>query len=149
MHPTNAFLMARQMLDEQGLQDWGFKINTNKRRLGVCKYRQKRIEISSFHLPDGEDAVRDTIAHEVAHAIVGGGNGHNHIWRSKAIELGSTGNRLGKPMVAVVHKWLGKCSACGAVYKRHRRPSKMTSCGRCSGGRFDMRFLMRWTENRG
>ena len=148
MHPTNARMMARQMLDEQGLYGWGFKINTNKRRLGVCKYIHRRIEISKFHLDDGEDAVKDTIAHEIAHAVVGRGHGHDHVWRSKAIELGSSGNRLGKPMEAVTYKWQTVCPKCGVIGVTHRRHCKKRfSCRRCSGGVFTTAFLLQYKPN--
>lgn len=37
--------------------------------------------------------VDDTIIHELAHAIAGGANGHNNIWKTIAISIGGTGNR--------------------------------------------------------
>lgn len=33
----------------------------------------------------------DTVAHEVAHALVGPAHGHDAVWRRKAVELGGSG----------------------------------------------------------
>lgn len=148
MHPTNAMLLARQMLDAQGLHGWSFKINTNKRRLGVCKFNHRRIEISMFHLNDGEDAVKDTIAHEVAHAVVGVGHGHNNVWRSKAIELGSSGQRCGAGMTAVPFKWIATCPSCGKVRKCHRKPKRARSCGSCCPRVYNPAYQFVFTLNR-
>ena len=46
---------------EHGLVGWVFGLSDSKRQLGVCKYRQKRIEISEYyarHNPDVTLAIR-------------------------------------------------------------------------------------------
>ena len=149
MHPTNAMLMARQMLDEQGLTalGWSFKINSNKRRCGVCNPAKRRIEVSKYRLLDGEEHVKETLAHEVAHAVVGCHNGHNHVWRSKALELGSLGTRCVDGMHNVEYKWQSVCPNCGVVGLKHRRPKKFFSCRRCSNGVFNFAFLLQYRPN--
>jgi hypothetical protein len=34
------------------------------------------------------DDIKNTILHEIAHAIVGENHGHRQVWQEKAIELG-------------------------------------------------------------
>jgi hypothetical protein len=41
---------ARRELARNGLHGWTFGLSKTKRRLGVCKYRQKRIEIAEYYL---------------------------------------------------------------------------------------------------
>lgn len=54
-----------------------------------CYYDEKRIVFNIIHLNSrSEVEVRQTIYHEIAHALVGPGHGHNETWRNKAIELG-------------------------------------------------------------
>jgi SWI/SNF-related matrix-associated actin-dependent regulator 1 of chromatin subfamily A len=42
-----------------------------------------------------EQQFKDTILHEIAHAIVGPHHGHDEVWRGKAVEIGCTGNVTG------------------------------------------------------
>ena len=41
--------IARRELKEHGLHGWTFGLADTKRRLGVCKYRTKRIEIAEYY----------------------------------------------------------------------------------------------------
>ena len=56
-----------------------------------------------------DEEIIDTVLHEIAHAIVGPGQGHNLIWKKKAIEIGCSGKiyhnvEFSKP------KWIKFCS---------------------------------------
>ena len=67
-------LVAAQELTEHNLVGWTFTFGDSKRRLGVCKYRSKRIELSEFYASHSADEhVLDTLRHEIAHALVGPG----------------------------------------------------------------------------
>lgn len=137
-------LYARTLLCDNGLAHWTFGFNTNKRRRGVCKYAPRRIEISRHLVALGEAEARNTIAHEVAHAVVGVGHAHNHVWRRKALELGCDGRTCGKSM-NVKPKWIGTCPS-GHTVERHRCPRRPTSCVKCST-RFDARYLFSFHHN--
>ena len=104
--------------------NWKVVINTNKKRLGVCKYRTRVIGISIFHaLTSKRSEVLDTLLHEIAHAVVGWNHGHNEVWRSKAIALGCNGNRCGADM-KVKGKYVGKCSVCNKEFNFHRKVNR-------------------------
>jgi hypothetical protein len=100
-------------------------------------YHDGTIEISKHLLPMGEARVKNTLMHEIAHAIVGPGHGHNHVWRSKAIELGSDGQRC--HVFEAPHKYDVVCAVHGVVAKRNRLPKRgmRQSCPKCCRGRYN------------
>ena len=111
--------LANDEIKRHSLVGWRFRFNTNKTRLGVCKYGPKLIEVSVHVLPLGLKRATQVVAHELAHAIVGHGHGHDHVWRAKAIALGDTGERCGT--MNVEKSIVGTCPHCDFTVKRHRR----------------------------
>jgi predicted SprT family Zn-dependent metalloprotease len=96
-----------------------------------------------FTLLNSEPEVRNTILHEIAHALVGPNHGHGKVWKAKAKELGCNGFRCcDRSVVAPSTKWIAECPACQRVVRRHRR--RIASCGRCSGGSFNPRYQLHW-----
>ena len=74
--------MGRELIEAHGLGEWGFGWNWRKRALGLCRYRERRIELSRhFVWANGEGIVRDTILHEIAHALGGERAGHGVRWK--------------------------------------------------------------------
>ena len=70
--------------------EWSFRFNQKRDSLGVCIYRQRRIEMSAHwaaQLPRLE--IIDTLLHEVAHALAGARAAHGHIWKDAARRLGA------------------------------------------------------------
>ena len=105
------------------LLNWRFRFNTNKRRHGVCKHSRNEIGLSIYALPLGVDSVRNTIRHEAAHALVGGGHGHGPVWKHKARELGAAPQACtSKALETPPGRWKGVCPDCGEVFYMHRRP---------------------------
>src|SRR5262245_51513217 len=86
---------ARRLMDLHGLSDWSFAYNRRKRRLGLCYYPRKRLELS-VHLVarNGDAEVRDTILHEIAHALTGPGHGHDAAWKAACVRVGARPERL-------------------------------------------------------
>ena len=63
--------LAEELMREHRVpREWSFGFDRSKVRFGKCDYRRKRISLSS-HLVDLNDeySVRDTILHEIAHAL--------------------------------------------------------------------------------
>ena len=144
-----ARVLAIQLMDKHGLLDtgWHFEFDNAKRRFGVCKYGMKRIGLSK-HLTELNDEarVKNTILHEIAHALVGHKNGHNWVWRSKAIEIGCDGERCynNREVATPEAKYEAVCVGCGHVHKKHKRPTRTASCGKCSGGRYNETYRLVW-----
>lgn len=82
---------ARDLMDRHGLADWSFRFNDAEKKLGVCRYREKRILLSRAHAVQGApNQVTDTILHEIAHALAGPDAGHGPAWKVIARTLGAT-----------------------------------------------------------
>jgi predicted SprT family Zn-dependent metalloprotease len=126
---------ARRLLDAFGLTDWTFGFNRRKRSLGVCLYARRRIELS-VHLVsrNGVAEVRDTLLHEIAHALVGPGHGHDAVWKARCVEIGARPERLAHEVDMPRGRWQAHCRTCGVLHHRHRRPRPLRgwfcrSCG--------------------
>lgn len=76
------------------LDGWRFKWNNRKRAYGVCSYRTRTIQLSKFltALQD-YDSVKDTVLHELAHALAGGHAGHGPAWKAWCLKLGANPQR--------------------------------------------------------
>lgn len=138
--------MARAVLDEHGLEDWTVVFDRAKRRAGVCRPDLRQIGLSGplteLH---GEAEVRDTVLHEVAHALVGPRHGHDAVWRAAALRIGCSGRRCTDPEAPSIDgAWVGTCPA-GHQLSRHRRPVRPASCSLCARG-FSRDHLITWTH---
>jgi hypothetical protein len=133
MNRIDAMLFAHEKIRQYNLVGWTFKFNTNKRRLGVCKYGPKKIELSIYHLKDSDEDVKETILHEIAHAIAGFAAKHGPVWKACCIRIGAKPQRCGEAhlMQEVPAKYELICPNCNAVKKMHRRPKKERACGKC------------------
>jgi predicted SprT family Zn-dependent metalloprotease len=145
MDISSAIALGRRLLREHGLEHWTITTDRAKTRAGVCRFATRTISLSSplTRLHD-EAEVRDTILHEIAHALVGPAHGHDHVWRQKAMSIGCSGERtVSTSAPAVQGPWRGECPQ-GHAYTRHRRPARVMSCLRCSST-FDAGSLLTWT----
>ncbi len=146
MDLNDAAAIGRRLLDEHGLTDWALVFDRAKRRAGICRSGRKEIGLSapltSLH---PEDEVRDTLLHEIAHALVGPQHGHDAVWRAIAVRIGCSGLRCSsEDAPAIDGDWVGVCAA-GHRVTRHRRPERPAACRRCSP-RFDQAHLLTWTH---
>jgi len=130
---------ALMLMNEHGLLDdgWKFKLDGAKRRFGLCMYRTKVISLSKALVELNEfDQVKDTILHEIAHALVGAGHGHDNVWRRKALEIGCNGKRCysAKEVTRVKGKYIAICNTCKNESYKFKKPSPRLqySCGKCS-----------------
>lgn len=124
---------AMLMLDEHGLLDRGWTVTWDnaRRRAGICRYRTRTICFSRFiteHVSEPE--FMDTVAHEVAHALVGAGHAHDAMWRRKAVELGGSSSRT-SDFFDPQAPWIGICEH-GKSFYRYRSPRVATYRCRCS-----------------
>ena len=112
--------------------DWRFTFNNRKTAFGVCYYNKKEIQLSyNSAVNETEDAVQQTVLHEIAHAIVGPGNGHNAKWKQVARSIGVRNPRAARRTtsnVAPVYKYVIKFKD-EVVQGYHRRPSWKTIMG--------------------
>ena len=135
---------ARALFNAHGLTGWEFGFNSNVRRAGVCFYPHRgepgRIELSVHFAEKNTDAeVRDTLLHELAHALVGPGHGHDAVWRAKCRQIGAKPEACyGDEVEMPRGRWRAVCAGCTSEYDRHRRPARTDGwycrpCGRDRG----------------
>lgn len=138
MNLYEAAHLARTLMNGHGLADWAFGFDHARRRFGACNYTRRRITLSrSLVLLNGIDEVRDTILHEVAHALCPGDK-HGPRWRATCARIGATPKRcytdddVVSPPRTPARFEIG-CARCGWWTPRRRRTRGKYVCRTCRG----------------
>ena len=130
-------ILADKLLDEHGLieKGWRFSFDRAKRRAGSCKFSKKEITIAKAYAEQQEVMeIKNTILHEIAHALVGPQHGHSQIWRKKAKEIGCDASRC-HHIVFSKPKYVLTCyNRCFEVSRYRVNQSFMQSkiCSKCN-----------------
>ena len=117
-------ILARSLMAEHGLTDWTFKWDRSVNRLGNCNHTDRTISLGVPYVEaNGYMDVKDTILHEIAHALAGFKAGHGWVWKAVCKEIGAEPSRLGHHTVRLApYKYVVVCIGCGTVLgHRHRR----------------------------
>src|SRR5262249_46833618 len=133
-----------------GLREWSFAFNWRKRSLGVCYYERKRIELSRHYVARNDEAsIRDTILHEIAHALAGRKAGHGAAWKAICLAIGATPARCDATAAMPAGRWRATCPSCRHTYTRHRRPQRQTTyaCRKCGRERGRIVFALQFACN--
>ena len=71
MDPAHAQQLAHDLMRLHNLPpEWSFKLDRSKVCFGKCYYSKKQISLSRYLVElNDEEEVRDTILHEIAHAL--------------------------------------------------------------------------------
>ena len=121
--------LAQTLMSDNGLCDWKFEFDHARRRGGQCRHRDRTITMSRHLVPTWtEEQVREILLHEIAHAMVGSGHGHDATWRNQYRALGGNGRRT-HSNATVEAPWAAWCEHCGIVGYYHRR--RALSCRHC------------------
>lgn len=137
---------AWELMEEYGLvaQGWKFRWDRAQRRLGVCDHAQKIIAFSKNFDHIGRAEIEDTIRHEIAHALVGSGHGHDDVWRRKCIEVGAKPERCASGVTSQAQpNYRIYCVGCGDSFMRYRLRRELLNryqCAKC-GGRLEAELL--------
>lgn len=131
MKLADAKKVVFELMRDHGLfdQGWGFDFDGGRARFGFCRYDVKRISLSRYLVRlNLSERVKNTILHEIAHALVGKGEGHGYMWRTMAVKIGCSGQRCyGNEVVPVKRPWQIVCANCGPVDMfRFNRKKNMT-----------------------
>jgi len=147
--------LAENLMQKHGLEisfhGWGFKFDSCINRFGVCKRGKRIISLSSKLVSlNNELEVRDTILHEIAHALAPHGAGHGEQWREKALSIGCNGSRCcGKEVITPPAKYTAICGTCGRVVNKNRM--RVLACGQCcktrNGGKFSSEYILNFKRN--
>ncbi|HRK30538.1 MAG TPA: SprT-like domain-containing protein [Tepidisphaeraceae bacterium] len=134
MDLVDARKLARSLMDQHGLAAWQFDFDHARRRFGACFVTRRAITLSAYlvHL-NTEAEVRDTILHEIAHALTPG-DGHGARWKAMCVRLGAKPERCFKEAdgVKTVRTRLRVgCARCGWWANRHRMTWAVRLCRKC------------------
>ena len=140
MNLNEANQLAEKLLSDNNLNDYKFKFDYAKKRFGYCSWDNKIISLSEPLVSlNTIDRVRQTILHEIAHALTPYHN-HDRVWKYTALKLGDDGERCystdntNTPEATHIYE----CSKCGFQFKRLRRLKNYgtrfhSKCGKIAG----------------
>jgi predicted SprT family Zn-dependent metalloprotease len=146
MKLAQADKLAQSLMTAHKLSSkWSIRFDHSKVRFGTCNYAKKEISLSRYLVElNSEDEVRDTILHEIAHALAPRGAGHGPVWQAVAISIGCNGSRCyGDDVVRPTPKYKGTCPLCKTVIYRHRRTE--IACAKCAPV-FDPKYAFVWSK---
>ena len=140
--------LARALMARWGLDDWRFEFDAAVRRFGHCRFEARTISLSRHLVALNEvEVVRDTILHEIAHALAGPRHGHDAVWRRTAVHVGARPDRtFGDEVASPPAPWVGTCPGCGSRLERHRllRRTRQLACATCGRGRWRREYVYVW-----
>lgn len=123
---------AERLIAKHGLKDWSFQYEDASKRSGVCDHYTRVIGLSRLYcLKAPAHFLRNTILHEIAHALVGPQHNHDQVWKEKARSIGCTGDRCHNVDFAPP-RYIASCPRCGWRIKRNFR--KRMVCKACNSG---------------
>lgn len=126
--PADVVLLFYAEAERCGLEGFTFEWDRSVRRAGCCHHRTKTISLSyhyvNANLADNPDDVRDTVLHEIAHALAGPGEGHGQVRKDICVRIGARPVRCydSQRIVMPKGKYIGKCPNCKKDFSRHRKP---------------------------
>ena len=116
---------ANLELQKFKLNDWKITFDYAKRRAGACIYSKKELSFSIYFLRNSSAFdLNDTLLHEISHALVGPNQGHNHIWKKKALSIGCSG-QVYHSLNFSNPKWIKYCSNLCWEYTCYRRKQNL------------------------
>ena len=128
-------LLARHKASSGLGADWDFGFDLSTTRGGVCRYADRRIDLSVSYCHRATRAeIEDTLLHEIAHALVGYKHHHDAVWRAAARAIGCTAERC-HDVDHTPARWVGECG-CGRSWQRQRLSRRLrlaSRCPRCGG----------------
>jgi predicted SprT family Zn-dependent metalloprotease len=141
MQPTLVRTLAQALIDEYpDLAGWSVEFSDRAiRTLGLCIYRRKVIRLSRPMVELNEPAtVADVVRHEIAHARVGPGRGHDRVWKRMARLVGAKPVRCARDVVLPPGRWVALCPTCQRAFFLYRKPKPglvrwCANCGRQRG----------------
>jgi predicted SprT family Zn-dependent metalloprotease len=109
---------------------WKFQWNTSKRIYGQCQDPGNISLSMPLVKARPEEEVRNTILHEIAHALAGIKNGHNWQWKAACMRLGIPPVRCVDKENPLIAPYTAKCK-CGITHKFWKWVSRRYYCKKC------------------
>ena len=92
-----AKLLLKDKMELYGLfeEGWDFSFNNSVKYAGFTFFKKKHIVLSNVYINNPKttkNKIKNTILHEIAHALVGKKHQHDEKWKATALSLGCNGN---------------------------------------------------------
>jgi len=125
MNKQSLIALGNSLLAEHLPSDWKFELNKRKSSLGLCSFTKKTIYSSEYFIGRIDDnELKDTILHEIAHALADINDdhrGHGSPWKKACRSIGAKPVRCHTgEVVDDEGKYLVKCPSCSFKFARHR-----------------------------
>lgn len=146
---TDCEKLVDELFVKHNLNEWNFRFDRAVKRFGQCKFNDKQITLSKKLVElNNIEVVKNTLLHEIAHALVGPGNGHNYKWWSKALEIGCDGKTrydTNKVIIAKL-KYTGICRNCKKeiTHQRKHNLACKNCCDKYNNGNYSLKFQFDW-----
>lgn len=126
----------KKYMIKYGLEKSCYGLNERKASAGITHYLKNKsngerfvlIELSKNYINSKKkvkrEDIKNTILHEIAHALVGHKEGHNKVWKDKAIEIGCTGDRCCQRFYEISEYKYNLICEEGCKIPRHRLSKK-------------------------
>lgn len=149
-------ILAKGLMNGHGLSHWRLEFDRCVKRFGCCKHGSRVISLSIPLCSINDFAsVEDTILHEIAHALVGAGHGHDWVWKNKCIEIGCKPIRCyggdGDDTRVVPLRYKAECGGCGVIHYKTRYKEmigRKRSCRCQSHISWDKRILLEYIDTK-
>ncbi|HPQ80046.1 MAG TPA: SprT-like domain-containing protein [Candidatus Dojkabacteria bacterium] len=126
---------------------WTFEWSNTKRTIGDCNFKAHTIRISRFYLPlMSEEELKDTFLHELAHALLGMGYGHNQMFYDMCRKVGCKNPNKDVDVPLHNYRFKAVCSRCGFTTFKNRR-NVNGACPKCCNGVYNKKYLLDWIPN--
>jgi predicted SprT family Zn-dependent metalloprotease len=124
--------LARELLARYQLSHWRFQFDAATKRAGCCQYAPQVISLSyEFARRATDEEIRETLLHEIAHALVGKQHHHDTLWRATAREIGCSGRRCHE-LQFTPPRYIVQCAQGCWIATAERRQHGVV-CNRCRG----------------
>lgn len=137
---------SRNLMDAHGLKDWQFGFDRATARLGVTYLHGKKITLSKqFAARNTWAEIKQTMLHEIAHALCAVGVGHGRAWKEMYTSLGGTTQR-DYTIIKMPPLIVGNCPNCKREVKRRRRAAIAcaTCCNKLNKGVYSDKYKIVW-----
>ncbi len=91
MNITRAKIMAKKLMTDHGLIGWRFFFSSECQEAGITWFENRVIEFSKVYFKRNNTRwCKDTVLHEIAHALIGLKHGHGQVWKAICCQIGAT-----------------------------------------------------------
>lgn len=152
--------LATSLMETNGLtqKGWKFKFDNAVKRFGYCSSKGIISVSAPLTAVNSEAEVKNTILHEIAHAIAGNHHDHDNYWQTVCKNIGGDGKRCyGSEVVKPSLRYKAVCSTCNKEFQKARlsrlasiglRRYACTACCKINNnGRYDERFRLEYKDS--